>query len=65
MDSCYQEAEDGIENNEKTAYNDTLKCEDTARNSIHNNLGFIDNLISVCIHELLYIINILQSIHHN
>lgn len=46
VDSCYQEAEDGIENNEKTAYNDTLKCEDTARNSIHNNLGFIDNLIS-------------------
>ncbi|XP_011703087.1 PREDICTED: uncharacterized protein LOC105459088 [Wasmannia auropunctata] len=45
VDSCYQEAIDGIENNEKVAYDDASKCEDAARNSIHNNLGFIDSLI--------------------
>lgn len=46
VESCYQEAEEGIENNEKIAYRDALKCEEIARNNIHNNLGFIDNLIS-------------------
>ncbi|KYN06468.1 PREDICTED: uncharacterized protein LOC108783035 [Cyphomyrmex costatus] len=44
--SCYDEAIEGIKKNEQLAYKEGSKCEDFAGNSIHNNLGFIDNLIS-------------------
>ncbi|KYQ52358.1 hypothetical protein ALC60_08521 [Trachymyrmex zeteki] len=44
--SCYNEAIEGVKNNEQVAYQEAATCEDSAGNSIHNNLGFIDNLIS-------------------
>ncbi|EGI62657.1 PREDICTED: uncharacterized protein LOC105148859 [Acromyrmex echinatior] len=44
--SCLTEATQGIESNEQIAYTDANECVNSAEISIHNNLGFIDNLIS-------------------
>jgi len=54
VDSCYKDAIDGIDNNEKVAFDEAAKCEDAAQNSISNNLGFIDNLISVYFHNYTF-----------
>ncbi|KYN24325.1 PREDICTED: uncharacterized protein LOC108758236 [Trachymyrmex cornetzi] len=44
--SCQTEATRGIENNEQIAYKEANECVGASEISIHNNLGFIDNLIS-------------------
>ncbi|XP_070159153.1 uncharacterized protein [Polyergus mexicanus] len=46
VNSCYEEANTGIDAIEDAIYNDATKCNNAAQNSIENDLGFIDNLIS-------------------
>ncbi|KAM0732411.1 hypothetical protein ACS0PU_001953 [Formica fusca] len=44
--SCYEEANNGINAIVDAIYDDATKCNDAAENSIENDLGFINNLIS-------------------
>ncbi|XP_012524109.1 uncharacterized protein LOC105829637 [Monomorium pharaonis] len=53
VEACYKEAVDGISATVKKSHEEAAKCGETAKDKIHNDLSFINNLISTA--ELLLV----------